>query len=339
MPDSAPPAEILLEQSPACHWVVSPGGVFQRFHRDPLALFGRTAAELTGRTAAQVLDSAPASAWNSRFERAMHGETVILRERRGRDTWYIEIFPLRWPEPCLPDACHAGGIAREITPWAVAEQELRHTVLGALKAQEFERTVVSRFLHDSVGQNLTALGLQLDLIRMDLESVSPETCLRVGEIQKLLGEMMESVREYSYELNPSTVERAGLRAALDHLSGRFPAHFAGTLRVNVDPSLKLDPKLGRAMYQIAQEAVENAVQHSSCSTVEIAIKSTRTGTVLEVRDNGRGFDPEDLAAGRRGLGLLSMEHYAAQAGLELTIASARETGTTVRAVSLEAAEN
>jgi signal transduction histidine kinase len=211
-------------------------------------------------------------------------------------------------------------------------------VLGALKAQQFERAMVSKFLHDSVGQNLTALGLQLDLIRMDLETTSPETCLRAIEVQRLLEEMMESVREYSYELNPSTVERAGLRPALDRLTGRIRQRFSGTLRVNVDPFLKIDPKLASAMYQIAQEGVENAVQHSSCSTIEIAVKSTRTGTMMEVRDNGRGFDPADLVAGRRGLGLLSMEHYAAEAGLELSITSTREFGTTVRAVSPETAE-
>ena len=108
--------------------------------------------------------------------------------------------------------------------------------------------------------------------------------------------------------------------------------------MNVDPSLKLDPKLASALYQILQEAVENAVQHSGCSAIEIAIKSTRTGTVLEVRDNGRGFDPADLVSGRRGLGLLSMEHYAAQAGLELTITSTPETGTKVRAAMPEAGE-
>jgi signal transduction histidine kinase len=198
--------------------------------------------------------------------------------------------------------------------------------------------MVSKFLHDSVGQNLTALGLQLDLIRMDLETISPEACGRIGDIQKLLEEMMESVREYSYELNPSTVERAGLRPALDRLVSRIRTRFPGTLRANVDPSLKLDPKLASALYQIMQEAVENAVQHSGCSAIEIAIKSTRTGTVMEVRDNGRGFDPADLVSGRRGLGLLSMEHYAAQAGLELTIASTPETGTKVRAAMPEAGE-
>jgi signal transduction histidine kinase len=196
--------------------------------------------------------------------------------------------------------------------------------------------MASKFLHDTVGQNLTALGLQLDLIRMDLETTSPAICGRIGDIQKLLEVMMEQVRDYSYELNPSAVERAGLRAALDRLAGRIRVRFTGNLRLNVDPSLKLDKKIATAMYQIAQEAVENAVQHASCSAIEIAVKSTRIGTFVEVRDNGRGFDPADPLGGCRGLGLLSMEHYATQAGLDLTIASNRETGTVVRAATPQA---
>ena len=334
MRDAGSLAEIFLQQSPACQWMVSTDGAFARVYGDPAPLFSHTAAELVGWCPADVLGPDEGTAWRARFERALRGEMMLLRERRGNGTWYVTVFPLR----IAGEIRYAGGIAREITPWSAAEQELRHTVLGALKAQEFERAMVSKFLHDSVGQNLTALGLQLDLIRMDLEGISPDTCGRIGEIQKLLEEMMESVREYSYELNPSTVERAGLRPALDRMVGRIRARFPGALRVNVDPSLKLDPKLASALYQILQEGVENAVQHSGCSAIEIAVKSTRTGTVLEVRDNGRGFDPADLVSGRRGLGLLSMEHYAAQAGLELSITSTRETGTTVRAAMPEAAE-
>ena len=334
MQDAGSLAEMFLHQSPACQWMVSADGAFARIYGDPLPLFGRSAAQLVGRFPGDMLGPDEAAAWRGRFARALRGELMLLRERRAKGTWYVTVFPLRIEGKIR----FAGGSAREITPWAAAEQELRHTVLGALKAQEFERTMVSRFLHDSVGQNLTALGLQLDLIRMDLESLSPDTCRRIGDIQKLLEEMMESVREYSYELNPSTVERAGLRPALDRLAGRIRTRFPGTLRLKVDPSLKLDPELATALYQILQEGVENAVQHSGCSAIEIAVKSTRTGTVLEVRDNGRGFDPADLVSGGRGLGLLSMEHYAAQAGLELTITSTRETGTTVRAATPEAAE-
>jgi signal transduction histidine kinase len=144
---------------------------------------------------------------------------------------------------------------------------------------------------------------------------------------------MEQVRDYSYELNPSIVERAGLRPALDRLVIRIRSRFQGTVRLAADSSLKIDSKIATPLYHIAQEAVENAVQHASCSTIEIAVKSTRKGPILEVRDNGCGFDPEDILGVRRGLGLLSMEHYAAQAGLELSISSQRKAGTKVRAAS------
>jgi signal transduction histidine kinase len=321
-------AEVLLQQFPGCSWTADGSGVFQRIYGDPLPVFGKTAAELKGRSASS-LDRHHAQGWGSRFGRAFAGETLMLRERRGNSTWYIALFPIVRDGRTV----YSGGLAHEITPWSTAEQELRYTVLSALKAQEFERKMASQFLHDSVGQNLTALGLQLDLIRMDLESVSPEVCGRIGEIQKMLETMMEEVRDYSYELNPSTVERAGLRAALDRLMARLHSRYAGAVRINADPSLKIDPKIAPALYHIAQEAVQNAVQHASCSAIEIAVKSTRSGPVLEVRDNGRGFDPGDVLGTRRGLGLLSMEHYAAQAGLQLTITSNGNTGTLVRAAA------
>ncbi|HEX3742617.1 MAG TPA: ATP-binding protein [Bryobacteraceae bacterium] len=332
MPETGCLPEILLQQSPACVWLVREDLVFERVYGSSQKLLGRPPEELTGKKAQEAL-GAEGAAWCGRFTRALAGEDLRLRQRLPDGTWYVSIFPVQGKD----GARYAGGMAREITPWNTAEHELRNTVLGALKAQEFERNTLSKFLHDVVGQNLTALGLQLDLARMDVESISPETCLRITEIQKVLETIMEQVREYSYHLNPSAVERAGLRSALDrmvvHVRGRFP----GGLRVNVDPSLKIDPKIASAFYHIAQEAVENAVQHSSCSSIEVAVKSTRTGAQMEVRDNGKGFDPADILGGSRGLGLLSMEHYAAQAGLDLSIVSDRKTGTTVRAAVAEAA--
>jgi two-component system NarL family sensor kinase len=324
--ESASLAEAFLEQSPACNWLVASDLKFARVYGDPAGLFGKSAAELTGKTVAEVLDPEAAALWTGRLERTLAGEHLMLRERRIGSLWNVSLFPVR-----TRDGLYAGAMARDATPWNNAEQELRHTVLGALEKQEFARTMASKFLHDVVGQNLTAFGLQLDLLRMDLETVSPEDCGRLAEIQKILEEMMEAVREYSYELNPSTVERAGLRTALDRLAERIPERFGGALRLNVDPSLKLERKVAAAIYRVAKEAVENSVQHSGCSIIEIAVKSSRNGTFLEVKDNGKGFDPADLESGSRGLGLLSMEHYAAEAGLDLSITSHRGKGTIVRA--------
>ena len=331
MPESANLAEAFLEQSPACSWIVSAESEFQRVYGNSLPVFGKAAAELVGRRVDQALDKEAAPVWSGRIARAIAGETLFLRERRGNSAWHIRLFPiLRQGGPRL-----AGGMAAEVTLWNKAEQELRTTVLSALRAQEFERSMFAKFLHDSVGQNLTGLGMQLDLARMDVEAISPEACRRIAEIQEGLEPIMEQVREYTYELNPSAVERAGLRSALDRLASRIRQRFPGAVRVNVDPSLKIDPKVASALYQIAQEAVGNAVQHASCSSIEIAIKSTRTALTMDVRDNGRGFDPADVLEGSRGLGLLSMEHFAAQAGLDLSITSNRGAGTTIQATALK----
>jgi PAS domain S-box-containing protein len=333
MGDGGSLAELYLRQSPACHWVISADACIVQVFGEVCRYFGRSAEDLAGRNLDSVLPPEQVAQWRGRIKRVLAGETLILRERTPNAYWGTSLCPL-----LKDNVVYVAGLAREMTPWGTAEEELRHTVLGALKAQEYTSTSVSRFLHDSVGQTLTALGLRLDLVRMDLEGIAPETSKLVVEIQEIIGEMMESVREYSYELNPSTVERAGLRPALDRMLGRIRARYSGALRVNVDPSLKLDPKHAPALYHIAQESVENAVQHSSCSSIEISVKSTRNGTILEVRDNGRGFDPADVVAGRRGLGLLSMEHYAAEAGLELSITSTLESGTTVRAATPGATE-
>jgi PAS domain S-box-containing protein len=321
-------AEAFLEQSPACHWIVDQAGVFFRVFGDPSRVLGLSAADLQGKTL-DALEPDLAAYWRDRVARALAGETLAVRDRRGDATWNISVFPLR-----LENAVYAGVLAREVTLWNTAEQELRHTVLGALRAMEFERKTVSRFLHDSVGQNLTAFGLQLDLLRMDLEEKLPGSGARVDEMQTVLEEIMEKVRAYSHELNPSAVERAGLRSALDRLAARIRDRFSGNLRINVDPSVKLDPGLASALYNIAQEAVENSVQHSGCTMIEITVRSMSDRTYMEVRDNGRGFDPGDLAGGFRGLGLLTMEHYAAQAGLDLAVSSTRRHGTRVRATAV-----
>jgi signal transduction histidine kinase len=328
MADGAKLPEALLQQCPACQWLLTEPAVFERVFGDSLVIFGKQAAELEGRNVAEVLCAEAGAPWPGRIARVFRGETLRLRERRGEAAFDVALYPLRQGERI----CYAAGLAREVTPWNTVEQELRHTVLGALKAMEFERNMLSRFLHDSIGQNLTALGLQLDLMRMELETVSPESCERIVSIQQVLGEIMEDTREYSYELNPDAVERAGLRSAIDRLATRMRDRFPGTLRLNVDPSFKLERKVANALFQIAQEAVQNAVQHAGCSLIEIAVKSTRGGVSLEIKDNGRGFDAADLQTGGRGLGLLSMEHYAAEAGLDLNISSTPGSGTSVRAI-------
>src|ERR1017187_9073491 len=133
MPGSASLAEAFLEQSPACSWIVNAESEFQRVYGDSLPVFGKASAELVGRKVAQALDKETAPVWTDRMARALGGETLLLRERRGDAAWHITLFPIRRQgSPAL-----AGGMASEVTRWSKAERELRNTVLSALRAQEF----------------------------------------------------------------------------------------------------------------------------------------------------------------------------------------------------------
>jgi signal transduction histidine kinase len=225
----------------------------------------------------------------------------------------------------------AGAVAQQAVAWGNTEAQLRQTVFRALDSQESDRKAVARFMHDSVGQTLTAIGMRLDLARMDLESGSGEVPARLSEVQQILGQMMEDVRRYVNELNPSTVDRLGLAPAIERLGARLRERFQGVLRVHIDPSLRLDKKMASVFYLVAHEATENALKHSGCSTLEVTVQSTGTGTRLEVRDDGHGFDSGEMSGAAGGMGLLTMEHYAAQAGLELSVVSSRDAGTIVRA--------
>lgn len=204
-------------------------------------------------------------------------------------------------------------------------------LVSAINAREQESDRISRKLHDEVGQVLSAVGLQLDALRLEFQQVAPEIATRTAEIQSMLEQAMSEVRALSYDLNPAVVERVGLQYALDRLVGRLRAGFQGTLRYNGDANVRLPLSAANAMYKIAEHAVANLIQHSNSSRAEVILKQGRDESVLEVRDHGAGFDVTDRKDARAGLGLLLMEHYANQSGIQLTITSTPGKGTTVRA--------
>jgi signal transduction histidine kinase len=209
------------------------------------------------------------------------------------------------------------------------ERALANLLVSVMNAREQEGARISRLLHDEVGQVLSAIGLQLDLLRMDIKENKEESSRRIAEIQKVLETAVGQVRELSYELNPSIVERTGLPFALDRLVGRYRKAFEGNIRLLFDSSMRVPVQPATALYKIAEQALENAVQHSGGTQVEILVKPAKQGVAMEIRDNGKGF-PSEKDAG--GLGLHLMKYQAAQAGIQFSVASVPEKGTIVRAI-------
>ncbi len=216
------------------------------------------------------------------------------------------------------------------------QRSLANLLVSVMNAKEQEGARVSRILHDDVGQVLSAIGLQLDLLRMDLNENVADCSHRIAEIQKVIELAVAQVRDLSYELNPSVVERTGLQFALDRLVGRYRKDFTGSIRLLFDSSVRLPLRVATAVYKIAEQALENAVRHSGATRIEVLVKPGRQGTTLEVRDNGKGFAAERELAQTKGLGLHLMRYHAAQCGLRFSVASILEQGTIVRAISGQA---
>jgi signal transduction histidine kinase len=209
------------------------------------------------------------------------------------------------------------------------ERELANLLISVMHARDQEGARVSRILHDEVGQILSAIGLQLDLLRMDIKEDVEAAGGRIADVQKVLEMAVDQVRDLSYESNPSIVERAGLPFALDRLVGRYRKAFAGGIRLLYDSSVRVPVEPATAMYKIAEQALDNAIAHSAGAQIAILVKPARRGVALEVRDNGTGFSPEQHSTG---LGLHLMKYQATQAGLQFSVASAPEKGTIVRAI-------
>lgn len=209
------------------------------------------------------------------------------------------------------------------------ERTLADLLVRAMNAREREGARVARVLHDEIGQVLSAIGLQLDLLRMDIAE-SPERAIgRIGDVQKVIEGAVAQVRDLSYELNPCIVERSGLPAAMDRLVGRYRKMHSGSIRLLFDSSVRIPTHPATALYKIAEQALDNAVRRSGADHIAVLVKPSKGAAVIEIRDNGRGFVPGSESGG---LGMHLMKYYAEEAGLQFSVASAHEKGTIVRAI-------
>ena len=159
----------------------------------------------------------------------------------------------------------------------VAPQQpaLAQMLFAAINEHEAALGRVSRLLHDDVSQVLSAVGLQLDAMRMDFRAEAPGIEERAAEIQNMLEQVIEQLRDISNELNPSVVERAGLQFALDRLAGKIRKNFTGALRLHFDSAAHVPTTIAKTFYKIAECAVDNALARPRCSMIEIQVKRAR----------------------------------------------------------------
>jgi len=225
------------------------------------------------------------------------------------------------------------GVQNDITEFKETQKQLRALAARLAEAEEKERHIIARELHDEVGQGLTALGLNLSLLKTQIPQKTAALFLaRLADAVTLVEKIGETIRNVMAELRPPVLDDYGLLSAL----GWYGREFSQRTSISVEvQGQEATPRLARsvelALFRIAQEALTNVAKHAKASRVEL-IEETDNGTVrLIIADNGVGFDRARVGQpeGRLRWGLMNMSERAAAAGGSCNIESQPGQGARV----------
>jgi len=195
------------------------------------------------------------------------------------------------------------------------ERELELLSGARVHAQEEERRRIAREIHDSLGQMLTAIKFNVEILEDAADLQSEEDLRRLADIKSLLDNAMAEAREISYNLMPSVLVDFGLVPALQFLGEQFQKR--NELRVQVHTrgvEGRLDSSIEIGLYRIAQEALNNIAKHAEAHEVNVQLIGDSQAIRLIIDDDGKGFQInrfEPRTAQRLGMGLVSMRERAA----------------------------
>jgi signal transduction histidine kinase len=210
----------------------------------------------------------------------------------------------------------------------IAKNEVARTRLleQLMIAQEEERKRISRELHDTVGQSLSSIMVEVAVLR---RSAVNESSLDNRVLDQLLQDSLDQVRQMSRDLRPSALDDLGLSAALDLYAQDFQIQYPA-VAVDLHTSLaeRVTPVVETAIYRIVQEAMTNAGRHSDARTVSVLIAQRNATVKTIIEDNGSGFNRDEVVGKRRTVGLHAMRERAEILGGRFAIESG-EDGTTV----------
>jgi signal transduction histidine kinase len=228
---------------------------------------------------------------------------------------------------------------RDITDRRRAEEALQQNAarLRALTTRlaevaENERQRLARELHDQLGQNLTALGINLNIIRSQVEEQPVTVRTRLDDSLSLIEQTAERIRDIMADLRPPVLDDYGLVAALRWYSEQSGCRAGIDIAIEgEEPSPRLSAHIENALFRVAQEALTNVAKHARATQVSVTLNTRGDRVQLVVADNGIGFErPDRQSPGeQRGWGLLTMTERAEAVGGRCRVESQTGQGTRV----------
>ncbi|MFG6115976.1 PAS domain-containing protein [Halobacillus sp. MO56] len=212
------------------------------------------------------------------------------------------------------------AIRSEITERKRVEAELQRAMTRIIEVQEEERLRLSRDLHDGLGQNLYSHLITISRLSAEMEHPL------IDQMRDEAAELIEEVRDISWELRPSVLDDLGLVPAIRSFLNRFSDHY------NIDVMFEcvLDQRLSAhseiTIYRIIQEALTNIWKYAGVDRAWVTVRELDDVVRVMIEDQGKGFDQDQLSSG---VGLFSMEERTRSVGGDLEVISAPGKGTKI----------
>lgn len=212
-------------------------------------------------------------------------------------------------------ARHTIALVEDITHRVLADAELKATAsrLQALTRrlvdlQEIERRDISRELHDRVGQTLSAMRINVDMVRRRLaERDDPVIRERNEDSKDLIESTFKAVENLMYDLRPPMLDELGLVASLQWYAAKFTRRTRIEAEVRGREDWRCSPDIELALFRIAQEALSNVARHARAEHVTIEVAGTSAEVLMVIEDDGIGFDRAQRRTQASGYGLITME--------------------------------
>ena len=258
-------------------------------------------------------------------DRQPRQEEEIIPQPEGLRTYLSVKFPL-YDEQGIPTGLC--GIATDVTELKNAQDQLRRLSGSIMANQENERRAIARELHDELGQVLTALRMDAVWLCERLKLTDAKAGDRALAMCRLIDQTIDEVRGLATRLRPGVLDDLGLLDALEWYITDFEKRTGIACIFKHGEVPDVDGIGATAAYRIAQEALTNVTRHAAATQVQVSLRADRGILTLAVVDNGRGFDPKEIAAAEC-LGLAGMRERAGLLGGSLEIRSRLGKGTKV----------
>ncbi len=235
------------------------------------------------------------------------------------------------------DDHHSSGylvLVQDITGRKKDRENIRRLSQQLLQAQEAERQMLSRELHDKIAQDLSMLKIGNETLLDNNGQPTEDIKKRLVEQSKILQGIINAVRDMSYDLRPPGLDEFGIGQTIY----QYCIDFSKKTQIKIDYNdaglnvIKLSPEIEINLYRLVQEGLNNIRKHADAGNADIKLVASYPNIILRIEDNGKGFDVEKRLAGltnEKRIGLRSMEERVGLLEGKINVMSAPGKGTKI----------